>query len=92
MTSSKTDPRTATTRLSTKGQVVLPQAIRQRHGWTPGTELEIEDRGDAILLRPRREVPATTLDEIAGCLSYSGPVRSLEDMDRAIEDEARKRR
>ena len=34
-----------TTRLSTKGQLIIPKEIRERHGWGPGSELEIEDHG-----------------------------------------------
>ena len=34
------------TRLSSKGQVIIPKAVRERQGWQPGTELEVEDQGD----------------------------------------------
>jgi hypothetical protein len=34
------------------------------------------------------ELPETTLDEIVGCTGYRGPVRSLEEMEEAIEREA----
>jgi AbrB family looped-hinge helix DNA binding protein len=39
------------TRLSSKGQIVIPKDVRERHGWGPGTELVIEDCGVAITLR-----------------------------------------
>jgi AbrB family looped-hinge helix DNA binding protein len=42
----------AKTRLSSEGQVIIPKAVRDRHGWLPGLELEVEDRGDAVVLRP----------------------------------------
>ncbi|MCC2977586.1 AbrB/MazE/SpoVT family DNA-binding domain-containing protein [Sphingomonas sp. PL-96] len=44
----------AHTRISEKGQVVVPKAARDRLGWIPGTELEIVETTDAITLRPRR--------------------------------------
>ena len=44
----------AKTRLSSKGQVIIPKAVRDRHGWQPGVELEVEDRGDAVVLRPAK--------------------------------------
>ena len=80
------------TRLSTKGQLIIPKEIRERHGWIAGTELLVEDRGDLVVLRRAQDVPATTLEELAGCLGYKGPVRSLEDMQAAIARGARERR
>lgn len=81
-----------TTRLSTKGQLILPKEVRERHGWAPGTVLEVVERGDAVLIRPVEAVPETTLAEIVGCTRYEGPARSLEEMEAAVEREARKRR
>jgi AbrB family looped-hinge helix DNA binding protein len=51
----------ARTRLSSKGQVIIPKAVRERHGWQPGVELEVEDRGDVVVLRPVRLFPPTTI-------------------------------
>jgi AbrB family looped-hinge helix DNA binding protein len=31
------------TRLSSKGQLVLPKEARANQGWTEGTEIEVED-------------------------------------------------
>jgi len=73
-----------TTRLSSKGQIVIPKAVRDRHGWREGTEFTVEATRDAIVLRPKRRFPATTLDEVAGCLKYDGPPVSLEEMDEGI--------
>jgi AbrB family looped-hinge helix DNA binding protein len=42
------------TKLSTKGQVVLPSRLRQRLGLRPGDALDVRLEGDAIVLRPRR--------------------------------------
>lgn len=39
-------------RASTKGQVTIPQALRKKYHIEPETELEFEDRGDGILIRP----------------------------------------
>ncbi len=71
-------------RLSTKGQLVVPKEIRDRHGWTPGVELEFEDLGDAVLVRrvPKRE--ATSISDLLGCLPHDGPARTIEDMDEAV--------
>jgi AbrB family looped-hinge helix DNA binding protein len=81
-----------TTRLSTKGQLIIPKEIRERHGWGPGVELEIEERGDSVVLRRLMDVPETTLEELVGCTGYQGPVRSLEEMEAGIARGARQGR
>jgi len=83
-----------TTRLSSKGQVILPKSVRDAHHWEPGTEFEVEDRPEGILLRPKKRFPGTQLSEVIGSTGYTGPAKSLEDMDDAIargllEDHAR---
>ena len=57
------------TRLSTKGQIVLPKAIRDAHAWESGTEFVLEDTADGVLLRPSAAFPESRLDEVAGCLA-----------------------
>ena len=42
------------TRVSTKGQVVLPSPIRLRLGLQPGDSLDAELEGQRIILTPRR--------------------------------------
>lgn len=42
-------------RLTSKGQVTIPQAIREHLGLLPRTEVEFEVDGDAVRLRPARK-------------------------------------
>ncbi|MCP3959545.1 MAG: AbrB/MazE/SpoVT family DNA-binding domain-containing protein [bacterium] len=81
-----------TTRLSTKGQLIIPKKIRDRHGWRSGTELKIEDLGDCLIVRLSDAAPETTLDELVGCTGYQGPSRTLGDMEAAIAAGARESR
>jgi AbrB family looped-hinge helix DNA binding protein len=46
-----------TTRLSSKGQVILPKSIRDAHRWQPGTEFMVEDTAEGVLLRPAKPFP-----------------------------------
>lgn len=78
------------TRLSTKGQLIIPKAIRERHDWSPGVELLLEDRGDSLVIRLAKPGPETTLEDLVGCTGYRGPARSLEEMDAAIARGARR--
>jgi AbrB family looped-hinge helix DNA binding protein len=80
-----------TTRLSTKGQLILPKEIRAARSWGPGTEFTIEETKDGILLRPARRFPRTTIDQVAGCLKYKGKAKTLADMDAAIGREVKRR-
>lgn len=81
-----------TTRLSSKGQVVLPRAIRTATAWQPGQALAVEITADGVLLRPLRPFAATTLAEVVGCTGYEGPRKSLRQMEAAIKAEARRRK
>ena len=74
---------TATT-LSSKGQLVLPKALRDRKGWHAGTRLVVEERPDGLLLRAEAAFPETTLDQVAGSLPHRGPRLSVEEMDAAL--------
>ena len=45
----------ATTVLSTKGQIVIPKAVREALELRAGTRLSVEIEGEAIVLRPVRQ-------------------------------------
>jgi AbrB family looped-hinge helix DNA binding protein len=79
------------TRLSTKGQIVLPKSIRVSRAWTPGTEFAVEETVDGILLRPASGLPETDLDQVVGCLSYKGRPKTLTQMNAAIGQEVMRR-
>ena len=80
-----------TTRLSTKGQVILPKSIRDSRSWKPGTEFIVEETKEGILLRPRELFPRTTLEEVAGSLPAKGRPKTLAEMDAGIAREVKRR-
>jgi AbrB family looped-hinge helix DNA binding protein len=80
-----------TTRLSTKGQLILPKDIRTSRAWGPGTELVVEETADGTLLRPSGRFPAASLEEVAGCLRSKGKAKTLAQMDAAIAREVSRR-
>ena len=71
-----------TTKLSSQGQVTVPQSLREH--WEEGQELIIINMGDGILLKPKKIFSETKLDEVAGCLNYQGKAKTIEEMDQAI--------
>jgi AbrB family looped-hinge helix DNA binding protein len=81
-----------TTRLSSKGQVILPKSVRDDHHWEPGTEFSVESTGDGVLLRPLTSVAHSRLADVAGSLRVTAPARSVAEMDAAIVAELRRRR
>jgi AbrB family looped-hinge helix DNA binding protein len=72
------------TRLSNKGQIVIPKTVRALHGWKPGIEFVIENIDDGIKLKPVKPYRETKIDEVIGCVGYEGPRKSLQDMEAAI--------
>jgi AbrB family looped-hinge helix DNA binding protein len=74
----------ATTKLSEKGQVVIPQKVRSFYGWTPGVQFFIEESKDGIKLKPLKPFEKCILKDVVGCLKYRGPRKTLKDMDAAI--------
>jgi AbrB family looped-hinge helix DNA binding protein len=83
---------TLTTTVSTKGQVILPKAIRQRKHWEPGTRLVVEDTPEGVLLKAAPVFTPTRLEDVAGMLAYRGRPRTIEEMDSAITAEVKRRR
>jgi len=73
-----------TTKLSSKGQVIIPKHLRHSYHWGVGQDLVVIDTGNGILLKAKAPFPETTLDQVASCLKYTGQAKSLDDMQDAI--------
>jgi AbrB family looped-hinge helix DNA binding protein len=80
-----------TTRLSTKGQIIVPKGIRVARAWGPGTEFTVEETGGGILLRPTPHFPNTNLEEVAGCLRSKRKSKTPAQMRAAIGREVQRR-
>ena len=80
-----------TTTVSTKGQVILPKAIRQRRNWAAGTRLLVEETPDGVLLRAVPVFTPTRPEDVAGMLAYRGRPKTIEEMDLAITAEVKRR-
>ena len=49
------DPRTIMqAKVSSKGWIVIPAALRRRYGLAPGTIVNVEDRNGEIVISPRQ--------------------------------------
>ena len=81
----------STTVLSTKGQVILPKALRQQRQWDAGTRLTVEDTPDGLLLKAAPVFAETKPSEVFGSLAYSGKPKTLEEMQAGIVAETKRR-
>ncbi len=79
------------TKISSKGQVVLPKAVRDKRHWKPGTLLTVEERPDGVLLKPVEKKKKFTVADWRGMLKHKGPAPTIEEMNAAIEEEVRRR-
>jgi len=73
-----------TTKLSSKGQVIIPKPMRMEHHWNTGQELIVLDVGDGILIKPITPFPETNINDVASCLKFKGNPKTLNDFESAI--------
>jgi AbrB family looped-hinge helix DNA binding protein len=52
----------ATTRLSSKGQVVIPEAVRRQLALKPGAEFVVVGKGDVVILKSIVPPPLSDFD------------------------------
>ena len=66
--------------VSTKGQIVLPVAIRKALGIRPGMRVEIHIDGKGARITPAPARNTAKLSEIQAILKYSGKRIALKDL------------
>lgn len=75
---------TAQTKLSAKGQVVIPKDVRDRLGWTEGTVFDVIQTADGVFLRRpswrKRISAAEALARIREVYRYEGPPIPIEKL------------
>ena len=80
--------RPATTRLSTKGQVVIPEAIRERLGLEAGVQFVVVAEGDVVVLKvlnaPKMSDFKALLDKAQESADAAG--LTPDDVERAIRE------
>ncbi len=80
-----------TTRLSTRGQLVLPKSLRDRRGWRAGDNFVVEDRPEGVLIRRADAQAPSRMEDVFGCLGAAKRAVSIEDMNSAPGDYVRRR-
>jgi len=71
--------------VSSKGQIVLPAALRRRLGMNAGAKIDLTEDADGLKLRVVRAVAAADLSALVGMVKAPsrGVPRRLEDFDQA---------
>lgn len=78
------------TRVTTKGQIVIPAKLRKKYGIKSGTRIIVNDTGDAIELKP---ITDQYLRKLQGSLKGGSALKVLlaeRRKDREREDKKRK--
>jgi len=69
--------------VTSKGQVTIPQDVRERLHIKTGTRVEFAERADGIV----EFIPLTaSIMDLAGIIPWDGPPVSIEEMDDAIAE------
>lgn len=78
----------AQTRLSAKGQVVIPKDVRDRLGLKPGDRLDVVETAGGVLLKVSASGEKLSVEEAIArfreIVKYDGPPVSIEDMNFSI--------
>jgi hypothetical protein len=61
--------------------------LRDAKHWSPGTEFTVEVVREGVLLRPVKPFPPTKIEDVYGCLKYTGRPKTIEEMDEGIARE-----
>jgi AbrB family looped-hinge helix DNA binding protein len=82
---SRSESRMSTLLVSSKGQIVLPAALRRRLGMGAGAKLEVLEEQDGLKLRVVRSVATADVARLAGMVQVParGVPRRLADFDPA---------
>ena len=83
---------TAQTKLSAKGQIVIPKDVRDRLGFAEGTVLDVIETGDGVILRRPVERKKLSVDEAVRQLQqiykHEGPPIPIERLSWSPEVDA----
>lgn len=66
--------------ISTKGQIVLPVAVRRALGLKPGMRVHVRVDGSKATVTPVAPAPTSSLRDIQDLLRYDGPSVPIEAM------------
>ncbi|OHB67656.1 MAG: hypothetical protein A2Y76_11985 [Planctomycetes bacterium RBG_13_60_9] len=83
----------ATTKMSSKGQIVIPEEIRQQLGLDAGTQFIVVGEDDVVILKMVRAPSMKDFDRLVGKARAQARAAGLKraDIDAAVSEARRKR-
>ena len=78
-----------TLRMDKAGRVILPKPVRDRPGLHEGSDLDIEETPDGVLLKPTEQRPSMVKKE--GLWVHTGKVPPGFDIVQAVRDDREER-
>ncbi len=77
-----------TSGMSTGDEGIVPNSFPHRRDWRPGARPPVRETPEDVLLKPEPLFAPTTLDAVYGCLTWSGPAKTIGEMDAAVVAQA----
>ena len=74
-----------TVRLSSKGQLVIPRAIREALNWSPGVELTVVPTSQGVMIQRKRQKTGKRFTDLIGSVPYNGPPLSDETLQAPVD-------
>jgi AbrB family looped-hinge helix DNA binding protein len=74
-----------TTKLSSKGQIVIPKEIRDELHWEAGTELTLVATGSGVSLKAISAKTGRNLGDLIGLLKHEGAPIAIEELCKPVD-------
>jgi AbrB family looped-hinge helix DNA binding protein len=74
-----------TTKLSSKGQIVIPKEIRDELHWEAGTLLSLVATGSGVSLRSLSTKSGRNLGDLIGLLKHDGAAIPIEALSKPVD-------
>lgn len=77
--------KSATVKVSSKGQIVIPKEVRDDLHWDNGMELTLVMTEQGVMLRAKTQAEKQPVKSLRGFLQYSGEVIPTEQLCKPVE-------
>jgi AbrB family looped-hinge helix DNA binding protein len=74
----------ATTTVSSKGQIVIPRHLREKHRLTPGVRLQITETDEGLVLSPIRRLRSSARQ--SGWRALRGSAKGTDALKQHLEE------
>ena len=76
---------TATTTLSSKGQVVIPKEVRDELHWDAGTQIALVSSASGVTLKAVPKKTGRKFADLIGLLKHEGAPLSIEELCKPVD-------